>query len=168
MKHSKEQIEKYRSLLKELQSIKRWTTLIQKISDEWKVAEPKSSIETINNIEKKLNLKLPEELLKLYSETDGIKDKYGYDVVFPIEKIIPKNLEMRTFEGFKELYMPFDNLLFIGEYGNGDLFAYPIMMNGKIVNKEIFVWDHETDGRKFLAASIRDLVLRMKAEILDL
>lgn len=167
MKSTEEKIEKYRSLHKDLRQIKSWKSLIQKISDEWKVFEPKISDKTIKEIENKLKVRFPKELKNLYSETDGIKDEYGYDVVFPIESLIPKNLEMREFEGFKELYMPFDNLLFIGEYGNGDLFAFPIMMNGKIEKREIFVWDHEFDDRKYVAGSIRDLIYRRKTGLLD-
>lgn len=47
---------------------------------------------------------------------------------------------------FRELYMPFDCLLFIADAGNGDQFAYSIV-GGAIRRDDIFAWDHENDSR---------------------
>jgi SMI1-KNR4 cell-wall len=51
--------------------------------------------------------------------------------------------------------MPFSNLLLFGDRGNGDLFAYPIQVDGVIHNHDVFVWDHEADARSWFAGSLR-------------
>jgi SMI1 / KNR4 family (SUKH-1) len=50
---------------------------------------------------------------------------------------------------FARLYMPFD-LLFFADAGNGDQFAFVLRDSRKVV----FVWDHESDSRRWVA---RDL-----------
>ena len=53
---------------------------------------------------------------------------------------------MRTFEGFEELYMPFEPLLFFGAELNSDLYGYRILA-GIADDLHVFVWDHESDSR---------------------
>jgi hypothetical protein len=52
------------------------------------------------------------------------------------------------------LYMPFDHLLFFGDYGGGDQFAFPIHADGEIHKLDIFRWDHETDARSWYAGGL--------------
>jgi len=66
-------------------------------------------------------------------------------------------LELRTFEDFKDLYMPFDALLFVASAGNGDLFGYAVL-NGAIQKDDIYVWDHEDDSRTWVASSLKDFI----------
>jgi hypothetical protein len=65
--------------------------------------------------------------------------------------MIQENLMFRTYPDFKDLYMPFDPLLFFGENENSDLYAYAITANGIIQKSDVFIWDHETDGREWYA-----------------
>lgn len=77
-----------------------------------------------------------------------------------------KNLEYRQYPGFKELYMPFNSLLFFSDTGNGDLFGYAIL-DGEIRWEYIFKWDHETDSRINVAMGLRDYFDRYLSYKLD-
>jgi hypothetical protein len=46
--------------------------------------------------------------------------------------------------------MPFDPLLFFADAGNGDQFAFVLRDR----RKDVFVWDHETDSRKWVAPDL--------------
>ncbi|MBD3193596.1 MAG: SMI1/KNR4 family protein [Candidatus Lokiarchaeota archaeon] len=152
-------IENHRSLHEKIRGMKEWKTKITLISDEWKITDP-ANPDFIEQIEHKFHIRLPEELLNLYNETNGVKDQFSYDIIFPVQDLLKRNQEMRNDDGFKSLYMPFDHLLFIGEYGNGDLFGYPISMKGKIKKRSIFIWNHENDSWEWAAMSIVDLFIR--------
>jgi hypothetical protein len=102
--------------------------------------------DTIAVAETATGCRLPDELRALLLESDGVRDDYGFELVFSAERIAAINREMRTLADFAELYMPFDPLLFFGASGNGDLFAYRILV-GSVRDTDIFVWDHETDSR---------------------
>jgi hypothetical protein len=96
---------------------------------------------------------LPEELRTLLEEADGIVGEYGLGVVWPIARIIEDNLTFRGSKEFRDLYMPFDCLLFFGDAGNGDQFAYSLA-GGEIRRDDIFAWDHENDSRTWVAPSL--------------
>ncbi|UPK43655.1 SMI1/KNR4 family protein [Paenibacillus pabuli] len=49
--------------------------------------------------------------------------------------------------------MPFDNLIFFGESGIGDLFAFPVT-GDRICRDDVFVWNHENDSRNWVAPSV--------------
>jgi SUKH superfamily protein len=53
--------------------------------------------------------------------------------------------------------MSFENLLFFGDAGNGDLFAYKVL-GGRASNIDIFVWNHEDDSRTFIAGSLKNFL----------
>ncbi|MDI5791405.1 hypothetical protein PO124_32560 [Bacillus licheniformis] len=57
-----------------------------------------------------------------FKMTNGINDTFGDHLIWPADRIIEENLDMRCTDCFK----PFDCLLFIAGAGNGDLFAYSI------------------------------------------
>ena len=50
--------------------------------------------------------------------------------------------------------MPFDNLIFFADAGNGDQFAFPIV-SGEVRQNKVFVWDHEDDSRRWVAPSLQ-------------
>jgi len=51
--------------------------------------------------------------------------------------------------------MPFNHLLFFGDAGNGDQFAFSIHADGKIYRPDVFVWNHEDDSRTWIAPSLK-------------
>jgi hypothetical protein len=68
-----------------------------------------------------------------------------------LERIVTDNLRFRT--SFRDLYMPFQPLLFFADAGNGDQFCFPTTSSG--VRDDVFVWDHENDSRTWYAASLK-------------
>jgi hypothetical protein len=89
-------------------------------------------------------------------ESDGLVADYGADVVWSALEILRRNLEMRDAEGFRELYMPFENLLIFGGDAGGDLFAFAVQANGSVGRPDIFRWEHETDARTWFEAGFRN------------
>lgn len=76
---------------------------------------------------------------------------HGSAIVWSVEDVRGRNQEFRTLESFKDLYRPFDHLLFFGDDGGGDQFAFPIHADGQIHKQGIFRWKHESDERVWLA-----------------
>lgn len=64
-------------------------------------------------------------------ECNGFRDEDGADVIWSAAKLAERNLAFRRNEDFRELYMPFDNLFFIGDDGTGDQFAFGITAEGE-------------------------------------
>ena len=92
--------------------------------------------------ERELGVCFPDELRDCLLESNGIEGEYSLALVWPLDRIIEDNKQFRNNSDFKELYMPFDSLLFFGDAGNGDQFAFAIV-GGKIRRSEVFVWNHE-------------------------
>ncbi|WP_328708024.1 SMI1/KNR4 family protein [Streptomyces mesophilus] len=101
-------------------------------------------------IERDLGSPVPPALRALLLETDGM-DGNHMNVVWPAARILEANREFRTFPDFRELYMPFDTLMFFGDNGGGDQFAF---VRTPRRDDEVFVWDHETDSRDCIAGSL--------------
>ena len=81
-------------------------------------------------------------------------------LMWSTDGIVTENLAFRETREFRELYMPFDSLLFFGEEGNGDQFAYR-MLNGTISGTSgIYEWDHESDNRDWFARDLREYFRR--------
>ncbi len=78
--------------------------------------------------------------------------------IWSIEQILKENLNLRSFNDFKDLYMPFNCLLFFADGGNGDLFGYAIL-NGVIQKDDVYVWNHENDSRTWVAPSLKKHLL---------
>ncbi|TXS42449.1 SMI1/KNR4 family protein [Streptomyces sp. OR43] len=99
---------------------------------------------------------LPAELISVLRESNGIVGEYGYDLVSPLQTITQRNLELRS--SFSDLYMAFDQLLFFSDVpGNGDLFGI-VLVPGQ--SDQVFLWDHETDSRRWAASSVQEFVER--------
>ncbi len=109
--------------------------------------------EELANAEAKLGLALDEQLRNCLSESNGINGEYGLGLVWPLVRIVHDNQYFGTDPDFRELYMPFDNLPFFGDAGNGDQVAFPIQ-DGAIRNLDVFAWDHEDDSRTWVAPSL--------------
>jgi hypothetical protein len=99
-------------------------------------------------------IKLEAQLRSCLLEADGVRGEYSLDLLWPIERIVADNRRFRSHPDFRELYMPFDCLLFFADAGNGDQFAYPILV-GAIRRNDIFVWNHEDDSRTWVAPSLK-------------
>ncbi|CAG6397135.1 SMI1/KNR4 family protein [Streptomyces cocklensis] len=110
--------------------------------------------------EHRLGRGLPDDLRQLLLECDGIIGHTAVDTVWSVEQIVAQNLLFRTDSSFAQLYMSFDALLFFGDNGGGDQFAFVQTPQ----RPDIFVWEHETDSRRWVAGDLRDYLGRSLAE----
>jgi hypothetical protein len=134
----------------------KWRDRVSSLTTKARFARP-ASPEEIAELESALGVFLPGELRILLEETNGIAGEYGLGLVWPASRILEDNLLFRRSADYRELYMPFDCLLFIGDAGNGDQFAYSIL-DGAIRRDDIFAWDHENDSRKWVAPNLQSYV----------
>lgn len=103
----------------------------------------------LESTEASLGHRLPEELRGLLAETNGIEGEYGLGLLWTTERIVADNADFRASAEFANLYMPFGGLVFFADAGNGDQFF--VSLSG---NNEVYVWDHESDSRTWVAATV--------------
>jgi hypothetical protein len=123
------------------------------------------SVEAITDVEMRLGNQFPEELRTLLQATNGVEewmktDKWqgaiGY-LIWPLELIQKHNLFFRSYEGYRDILEPFDNLLFFADAGNGDSFGF-CAIDRDTSETGIYVWHHEDDRRVPIAASLREFI----------
>jgi hypothetical protein len=105
-------------------------------------------------VETVMGIALPNELKDLLMESNGVLGTYGLRLIWSTQEIIKRNLEKRTDPAFLDHYMPFENLLFFADAGNGDQFAFAIIQ-GAIKRPDIYIWNHEDDSRSWVAPSLK-------------
>jgi cell wall assembly regulator SMI1 len=89
-----------------------WKKLVKKAASDAEFAGPASDSQ-LAAVEQALGIQLPQDLRELLLEFDGVTANYGAGVVWSASEIQKQNQMFRSDEGFKELYMPFDHLLFL-------------------------------------------------------
>lgn len=130
-----------------------WTDFLKSLTSSYEFSPPVTS-QQIVDAEATLGHSLPKHLKAFYLETNGTYHQENFlNVVWTLEKLVKDNLEFRQNLDFESLYMPFDNLLFFGELGNGDLFAFAILKDG--ATRDIYTWNHEDDSRQWAAGSLK-------------
>lgn len=134
-----------------------WQELVQGFNPDCRFAPPATE-EVLEEVEKALGVAVPDELLGLWRECNGIKGKYGAGI-WSAEETIRENLELRSYPEQNDLYMSFDPLFCFAWAGNGDLFFFPIQAGG-IHNPDIFLWNHENDSRTWVANDLETFVSR--------
>ncbi|MFI6875181.1 SMI1/KNR4 family protein [Streptomyces sp. NPDC050400] len=132
-----------------------WRELILELSADAELAEPATS-GALADVERVLGQPLPGDLALLLRECNGVRGDYGTDVVWSAERMAEENAAFRTSADFAELYMPFEPLMFFGDNGGGDQFAFVRVP----AREDVFVWDHETDGRSWAANGLEDYLRR--------
>ena len=78
-----------------------------------------------------LDVILSDDLRALLREANGVRDPYGFCIIWSIDEISRYNREMRTFPHYRKDRQPFTDFLFFADAGNGDCFAFPILQ-GKV------------------------------------
>ncbi|MCW7987415.1 cell wall assembly/cell proliferation coordinating protein, KNR4 [Streptomyces platensis subsp. clarensis] len=106
--------------------------------------------------EARLRRTLPAELRQLLFESNGVIGHTHVDAVWSLDQIVERNLLFWSDETFAQLYMAFDALLFFGDNGGGDQFAFV----QKPEHPDIFVWEHESDSRRWVANNPQDYLER--------
>jgi hypothetical protein len=129
-----------------------WRKLIQRLEPE-ATFFPGATPTQIAEVEAALAISLPDDLRNLLTESNGVFGAYELNLIWSVDQIQTRNREMRTAAHFREIYMPFDPLLFFADAGNGDQFAFRILQ-GAIRKPNIFVWNHEDDSRTWAAPSL--------------
>jgi hypothetical protein len=109
---------------------------------------------TLDRIESVLGQRLPDDLRSFLLGSDGLADEYGTDVIWSAERILGDNLSFRSDEQYESLYREFDSLMFFGDNGGGDQFAFV----RRPERHEVFVWDHETYSRILVAPGLEGYV----------
>ena len=130
----------------------KWQELIRKFSQDYKFQLP-ATREEISSVESVLGVSLPQELRELLHESNGVEGSYDLGLIWNAGRIEHENLAFRQNLEFRNLYMPFDSLMFFADAGNGDQFAFSIL-NGEVRRSDIFVWNHEDDSRQWVAPSL--------------
>jgi len=131
-----------------------WKETILKFSAACEFADPAHPFE-IEKCEKQLGLKLPSTLQSLLRETNGVYDsESAMNIAWDVEEIARENRDYRTNPEYRDLYMPFDHLIFFAGAGNGDLFAFTLTAT-KQIRDDIFVWNHEDDSRTWVAPDLK-------------
>jgi len=131
-----------------------WKDFILELDPRAELGEPVPD-ERIVQAEKALGGALPEELREFLLEVGTVTWEAMLAELWSIEDIEEQNVQFRTYEDFKELYMPFDHLLFFGADGCGDMYCYAIDGDRVIRRNDIFMWDHETDARNHETYGLR-------------
>jgi hypothetical protein len=85
-----------------------------------------------------------------------VRGHYGTDVVWCAERIAKDNVSFRVSADLAALHMPFEPLMFFGCNCGGDQFAFVRVP----LRDDVFVWDHETDGRFWAANELDDYLRR--------
>jgi len=133
-----------------------WREFITNLTTEATFA-PAALQSSIAVTEDALKIEFPDQLRSLLLESNGVLGEYDFGLVWSLDRIRDDNLHFRNNADFAHLYMPFDHLLFFAYAGNGDQFAFPIQ-NGRIHRSDVFVWDHECDGRRWVAGSLTQYI----------
>jgi SMI1-KNR4 cell-wall len=102
---------------------------------------------------RRLQLQMPGDLRWPLTETDGLTAEHGVALVWQLERIVVDNLSFRANPDFRELYLPFDHLLFFADTGTGDQFAFAICA-GEVRRPDIYAWNHEDDSRTWVAPGL--------------
>ncbi|TDT97279.1 SMI1/KNR4 family protein SUKH-1 [Streptomyces sp. 846.5] len=114
------------------------------------ILHPPASEAALRDAAEALGHPLPEELVALLRESDGVEGEYGLGLIWPVERIVAVNRALRDDPALERLYMPFDPLLFFGDAGNGDQFALVPMTT----RPDVFAWNHEDDSRTWVAPGL--------------
>lgn len=135
-----------------------WRDLAKQLDPHSEFAAP-ATRDQLAAAEAALKIGFPDQLRELLLETDGVEGIYGLARVWPVARIVKDNLDFRSNADFPSLYMPFEPLLFIGDNGGGDQYAFRILA-GKIEHLDVFVWEHESDSRNWFSRDLRDYLAR--------
>jgi hypothetical protein len=116
--------------------------------------KPAAAEDAVALVEERLRQSLPQSLRSLLGASDGISAEYGVEIVWSADRILVENISMRNNEQFRSLYMPFDPLLFFGDNGGGDQFAFVRTP----ARDDVFIWGHETDSRNWISPSLESFL----------
>jgi hypothetical protein len=133
-----------------------WRELVESACSDCRFTTPAAESAAVE-VQAALGTPAPSELQALWLEANGIQDRYG-DGIWSVDRVIRDNLEFRSYPEQNDLYMTFEACFFFADAGNGDQFFFPIQADGRINRPDVFVWDHESDSREWVANRLRHFV----------
>lgn len=138
-----------------------WTAWLRGLdSDEGTIAlsEPVDA-EALADAEERLGLILPVDLRSLLSETDGVGDTEGAEPVWPVDRIADENVMLRSVGSTPALPDGADeDLLFFGDAGGGDLFAYELDEEGDVTETDVFLWKAGSGEATWIASDLQSML----------
>ncbi len=136
-----------------------WRETLDRLGAGRELAEPVPA-ETLRLAEERLGQSLPADLKDLLLVTNGVTGRYATAVVWPVQRIVADNLSFRSDACLGDLYMSFDPLVFFGDDGGGDQYAFVRTPE----RDDVFVWEHETDSRNWYAPRLERYLARCLAD----
>ncbi|QDU86878.1 SMI1 / KNR4 family protein [Pirellulimonas nuda] len=133
-------------------AVQSWREMLRGLSSDCEFSPPTTEYQ-LESSERELGAGLPDDLRSLLSETNGVTAEYGVALIWPIERILNDNMAFRSNPEFRELYMPFEPLLFFADAGNGDQFGFSVLA-GCVRRTDVFTWNHEDDSRTWVAPTL--------------
>ena len=127
-----------------------WRQSVREVFSDAGLREPVEEAEIVA-AEGRLGRELPTELKQLLLESDGVIGRTHVATVWSLGEIVERNLRFWSDSTFTQLYMSFEALLFFGDNGGGDQFAFV----QKPHRPDVFVWEHESDSRRWVANDLR-------------
>jgi hypothetical protein len=134
-----------------------WTSWLQGFDDSVgiRLADPAEALVLVRT-EHELGLPLPEDLRSLLAETDGIADAFDVELVWAAERIAEENAGLRR--GASEIVpRAGGSLLFFGDPGTEDLFAYRIS-DGVVAEPDVYLWAHASEKARWIASDLQALL----------
>lgn len=98
---------------------------------------------------------MPDSLYGLLLECDGLTAWFA-EYVWSAQRLLEMDREFQSNQDFGKLYLPFDGLMFFGDNGGGDQFAFV----DRAGRSDVFVWEHEDDSRRWVANDLEDFLGR--------
>ncbi|MET8968508.1 SMI1/KNR4 family protein [Streptomyces hydrogenans] len=132
-----------------------WRQSVLEVFPDAGFREPVEAAEIVE-AERRLGQALPTDLRQLLLESNGVLGRTHVATVWAVDQIVEQNLRFWSDETFAQLYMPFDALMFFGDNGGGDQFAFV----QKPQRPDVFVWEHESDSRRWVANNLHDYLGR--------
>ena len=135
-----------------------WLRGLDSLGDTVSLADPVDP-DALGDAEERLGLLLPEDLRSLLHESDGINGAGRGEPVWPVERIAEENLLLRSAGSTPALPDGADDdLLFFGDAGNGQLFAYELDAGGEISDSDVFVWQADVGEAVWIASDLQSLL----------
>ena len=130
------------------------------LSTKWPEVEfsPPCSLANVESVEASLGMPLPDELRALYFETDGVYSTRAYMwIVWCINDVLKRTHYMHTSPDIAFYEKSFNELLFFGDLGNGDLLAFQTDSTLQSY-QSVGIWDHETGEYLESAKSMQEMI----------
>jgi hypothetical protein len=136
-----------------------WTSWLQGFDDsvEIRLADPVDAL-VLARAEHQLGLTLPTDLRSLLAETDGITDAADVELVWAAERIAEENLGLRRDHETPAVPRGGGDLLFFGDTGSEDLFAYRISGDGEVSGPDVYLWRYQPGTARWVASDLQALL----------